>query len=191
MSFFNKIKKLLFQIRLKLANPYKRADIIRKKCYHIGKNVKINTTFLGDELYLISIEDNVIIGGKAKFITHDGSRYVVTKYLNIPRNSVDAMGGAIKLKENCFIGAYSILLPGTEVGKNSIVAAGSVVKGKIPDNQIWGGVPAKFIMDLDKYSEKVMKSSKTYPWKYDKDGHLLHLSPKEQIPLKQKFFFES
>ena len=52
------------------------------------------------------------------------------------------------LKSNCFIGAGSIVLKGVTVGRNSIVGAGSVVTRDIPDNEIWGGSPAKFIKRL-------------------------------------------
>ncbi len=48
------------------------------------------------------------------------------------------------LKENAWIGAGSTIL-GVTVGKNSIVAAGSVVAKDVPDNCIVGGNPAKFI----------------------------------------------
>ena len=38
--------------------------------------------------------------------------------------------------KNSFIGARVTLLPGTEIGENCIIGAGSVVKGKIPNNSI-------------------------------------------------------
>lgn len=47
--------------------------------------------------------------------------------------------------ENVWVGANVVILGNTEIGSNSIVAANSVVVGKIPANQVWGGVPAKFI----------------------------------------------
>ena len=47
--------------------------------------------------------------------------------------------GSIVLRENCFIGAFSTLMPNCSVGKNSIVAAGSIVTKHIPDNEVWGG----------------------------------------------------
>lgn len=31
------------------------------------------------------------------------------------------------------------------IGENAVVAAGSVVTKDIPDNEVWGGNPAKFI----------------------------------------------
>ena len=37
---------------------------------------------------------------------------------------------------------------GVTIGKNSVVAAGSVVVKSIPDNEVWGGNPAKFIKGI-------------------------------------------
>ena len=36
------------------------------------------------------------------------------------------------------------------MGKNAVVAAGSVVSKSIPDNEIWGGNPAKLIRKIEK-----------------------------------------
>ena len=54
----------------------------------------------------------------------------------------------VVIKHDAFIGAGSIILPGVTIGANSIVGAGSVVTKNIPDNQIWGGNPAKYIKDV-------------------------------------------
>jgi acetyltransferase-like isoleucine patch superfamily enzyme len=51
----------------------------------------------------------------------------------------------VKIKKYAFIGGGSIILKGVTVGENSIIVAGSVVTRDIPDNEIWGGNPAKFI----------------------------------------------
>lgn len=34
---------------------------------------------------------------------------------------------------------------GVVIGDNSIIGAGSIVTKNIPDNEVWAGVPAKFI----------------------------------------------
>ncbi len=52
------------------------------------------------------------------------------------------------LKESCFIGASSIILPGVTIGQKSIIGAGSVVRDNIPDNEIWAGNPAIKLRDL-------------------------------------------
>ena len=51
----------------------------------------------------------------------------------------------IELEDGVWIGAKSILLPGSQLQEQCVVTAGSVIKGKIPNNEIWGGNPAAFL----------------------------------------------
>jgi acetyltransferase-like isoleucine patch superfamily enzyme len=44
-----------------------------------------------------------------------------------------------------WIGHGAVVLPGSRIGRHVVVAAGSVVRGDVPDNAIVGGVPAKVI----------------------------------------------
>lgn len=53
--------------------------------------------------------------------------------------------GHVHIGDGCFIGANSIICKDVKIGKNSIIAAGSVVTKDIPDNEIWGGNPARYI----------------------------------------------
>ncbi len=58
----------------------------------------------------------------------------------------------INIGDNVTIGAKSIIMSGVKIGNGSIIAAGSVVlkKTEIGSNEIWGGVPAKFIKKIEK-----------------------------------------
>jgi acetyltransferase-like isoleucine patch superfamily enzyme len=58
---------------------------------------------------------------------------------------------AILLGDRVTIGAKSIVMPGVQVGNDSIVAAGSVVPKNtiIGPKEIWGGNPAKFLKKVD------------------------------------------
>ncbi len=47
--------------------------------------------------------------------------------------------------DNIFIGANCTILPGTEIEDNVVIAAGSVVKGKLGANALYAGVPCKLI----------------------------------------------
>ena len=51
----------------------------------------------------------------------------------------------VVIKDLAFIGARCIILKGVTIGEKSIIGAGSVVACNVPDNEIWGGNPAKFI----------------------------------------------
>ncbi|WP_081511429.1 Pls/PosA family non-ribosomal peptide synthetase [Nocardia donostiensis] len=50
--------------------------------------------------------------------------------------------GPVAIGDGAVIGARSILLPGTKVGRNAEVAAGSAVSGKVKAGQAWAGSPA-------------------------------------------------
>lgn len=58
----------------------------------------------------------------------------------------------VKIGNNCFIGAHTIILPGTTIGDNTIVGAGSVVKGNIPAGVIVAGNPARVIKTTEEYA---------------------------------------
>ena len=47
-----------------------------------------------------------------------------------------------------WVGSKVTFLDGSEVGNNSVVAAGAVVNGKFPPNVVIGGVPAKVIKEI-------------------------------------------
>lgn len=106
----------------------------------IGNDCGIsNATIFATES--ITIEDHVRIGGGSKIYDTD------FHYLDLKRR-LNEEGGVTKpvlIKEGAFVGAQTIVLKGVVIGKESIVGAGSVVTKSIPDGEIWGGNPAKFI----------------------------------------------
>ena len=51
----------------------------------------------------------------------------------------------IDIGSNVWVGANCVILPGSTIGDNSIIAAGSVVRGTVPPGELWGGVPARKI----------------------------------------------
>jgi len=56
--------------------------------------------------------------------------------------------GDIIIGNNVFIGAQSVILPGTIIGDNVILAANSVARGKLEDNTMYGGTPCRVIKKL-------------------------------------------
>ena len=58
---------------------------------------------------------------------------------------INAKTAPIHIKKFAFIGGSCIILKRVTIGENAVVAAGSVVTKDIPDNEVWGGNPAKFI----------------------------------------------
>lgn len=48
----------------------------------------------------------------------------------------------IRIEDNVWIGRQCIILPGVTIGKNSVIASGSIVTKDIPENVLAAGVPA-------------------------------------------------
>lgn len=108
-----------------------------------------NTGISGSTIYSmqhIEIGKNVLIGGNCKIIDNDFHPLRVEKRIPFQKNE-DIKKRPIKIGDGCFIGANSIILKGTVLGKNCVVGAGSVVSGIFPDNVIIAGNPAKIIRE--------------------------------------------
>lgn len=107
----------------------------------IGNDVGLsNTTIIASQS--VTIEDRVFIGGGTQI--YDTDHHSVIAEYRINGNS-HVPSAPVLIKEDCFIGADCKILKGVTIGKGSVVGAGSVVTKSIPDNEIWAGVPARFI----------------------------------------------
>lgn len=130
----------------------------------IGKNVRIcsSVRFLGDKQ--LSIGDNTWVGHGTWFFCSApiriGSNVNIAPlcYVGTGTHQIDVFGEStagegvslpINVEDGVWICARATVLAGTTVGKKSILAAGSVVKGQVPANTIYGGVPATMIKRID------------------------------------------
>ena len=62
-----------------------------------------------------------------------------------PNTRADMIPKPIHIGKRVWIGSGAIILPGVNIGDNSVIAAGSVVTKDVPENCLYGGNPAKFI----------------------------------------------
>lgn len=112
----------------------------------VGDGCRIYSTNFGSEPFMITIGDRVTITSGVKFITHDGSAWLMRD--NKGRRFVY---NPIKIENDVFIGVNSIIMPGVRLGNRVIVAAGSIVTKSIPDGSIVAGIPAKYIGSYSSY----------------------------------------
>ena len=70
-----------------------------------------------------------------------------------------------EISDYAILGTACIIMPSIKVGRNSIVAAGCVLKDNLPDNQIAVGNPNRIIGPVSKV--KIPGADQdAYPWRY-------------------------
>ncbi|MEH7097781.1 acyltransferase [Neobacillus vireti] len=132
-----------------LVGLYQRTIIVTRTHeaeIHIGNNVGIS----GATIYArksIKIGDNTMVGGNTKIIDNDFHPIDPKVRSKTPNENMQIQ--SIEIGENVFIGCNCLILKGTKIGNNSVIGAGSVVTGEIPENCIAAGNPAKVLRVLD------------------------------------------
>ncbi|MDA8309112.1 MAG: acyltransferase [Actinomycetota bacterium] len=51
----------------------------------------------------------------------------------------------VSIGAGSWLGAHAVVLPGAQIGRNVVVAAGAVVRGQVPDHCVVAGVPARVV----------------------------------------------
>ncbi len=127
--------------------------LLRMGGVKVGKGCKVFNTrnvCIEADPVLLEIGDYCKITQGVTIITHDYSRSVLRRVYG----QIIGDGAPVIIGNNVFIGINSIILMGTRLGDNTIVGAGSVVKGTFPDNVVIAGTPAKVICTLQEFKEK-------------------------------------
>jgi acetyltransferase-like isoleucine patch superfamily enzyme len=112
----------------------------------IGDNVLMSPGVRIISAEEIIIDSNVMIASNV-YIS-DSDWHGIYDRINTPGSSKK-----IHIEENSWIGEGSKISKGVRIGKNSIIGLGSVVTSDVPDNEIFGGNPAKKIGEIDKNKE--------------------------------------
>ena len=107
----------------------------------IGKKTQINTHRLNDPC-LIRIDDGCVVGGGATFNGH-----LVEKG--------EIVFAPIHMKAGSLVGAGATVQPGVTIGENAVIAShGLIPKYRtIPQNEVWGGLPARKIQSSSERRE--------------------------------------
>ena len=97
----------------------------------IGNNSSLNHGCMIISHEKITIGENVQLGPNVLIYDHDHDFKAKNglKELKYKTNPIE-------IGNNVWIGANAVILRGTRIGDNSVVAAGSVIRGKYPSNSI-------------------------------------------------------
>ena len=131
--------RLLRKIFMLLPNA-QRVRVLRAQGVTIGRDCIVHTPHFGVEPYLVVIGDHVAISSGTEFITHDAVGWMFQDHPHW------GLYGAIRVGQNTFFGLNCTILPGTTIGSDCVIGAGSVVRGNVPDGSVVMGNPAKVVM---------------------------------------------
>lgn len=139
---------------------FARAEFLKKQNFFaaFGENNYWYPRNLPSDPEYVFIHNNVNVASDVCFCTHD----VIHHMLNhCPEYAERLHGGEyqytvgkIEVMDNVFIGGKSMIMYGVTVGRNSIIAAGSVVTKDVPPYSVVGGVPAQRICSIEEYLAK-------------------------------------
>lgn len=124
---------------------------------HLGNNVYVNfnltlvddtDVFIGDN---VMIAPNVIIATG----THPISPELRLKaaQFNVP----------VRICNNVWLGARTVVLPGVTIGENSVIGAGSIVTKDIPANVVAVGNPCKVVREINERDREYYHKDRRIP----------------------------
>jgi len=64
---------------------------------------------------------------------------------DVPIGRQMPVNDAVRIGSGSWLGAGAVVLPGACIGRNVVIAAGSVVRGTVPDRCVAAGVPARVV----------------------------------------------
>lgn len=129
--FYNGI---IIELARLLPHSWFKTLLFRMVGVKIGKNCRIGKGCIFDHINCdtITLEDNVVMEDNCYF---DGHEYTIAQ----------SVFGRIRIGKGTRIGHDTYGRTGTQIGENAIIKPHSFLQREIPSNEVWGGVPAKFI----------------------------------------------
>ena len=149
---------------------------VRKRARHVGKNFACSYFFPVRVNKNTTIGDNVVINGLivygdgdvniGSYIHMGGECVICSDNHNYEGNAIPfdetVIRKTVQIGDFSWLGARTIILPGTTIGEGAIIQAGSVVHGEIPPYSIAGGNPAKVFKMRDVEHFKKLKEEKKF-----------------------------
>ena len=108
-------------------------------------NLAIKDSFIGRNCVIvakknISIDANCLIAEMV--VIRDQDHFME------PGRQNEFTTASISIEENVWLSAKVTILKGCTIGSHAVIAASAVVNKNVPANEVWGGVPAKYIKNV-------------------------------------------
>lgn len=115
---------------------------------HIGDNSGMTNASI-QCYHAVTIGNYVNIGTGTRIFDTDWHSLNWRDRMSPETDTANGRTAPITIKDHAFIGANTLVLKGVTIGEKSIISAGSVVVKSVPDGEIWGGNPARFIKRIN------------------------------------------
>ncbi len=96
----------------------------------------------------IIIEDKVLIGPGVHIYANNHKFTNSNESIYDQGYPVTNISDTVIIRAGAWLGANVIILPGVEIGKNSVISAGSVITKSVPAHSLCAGNPGKVIRNL-------------------------------------------
>ncbi|MEZ8543822.1 sugar O-acetyltransferase [Vibrio splendidus] len=124
---------------------------------HLGDNVYVNFNLTLVDDTDVFIGDNVMIAPNVTIATgtHPISPELRLKaaQFNVP----------VRIGNNVWLGAHTVVLPGVTIGENSVIGAGSIVTKDIPANVVAVGNPCRVVREINERDREYYHKDRRIP----------------------------
>lgn len=132
-----------------------------------GMDIQGNIKFIHSSAYLdtayaskIHIGHNCVLSVNTIVLAHDFSLECGMTSLGLgDLKNEKKLVRDVYIGKNVFIGAGCVILPGTRIGDNCIIGAGTVCSGNIPENSIVVGEKWKVIANTMEWTKEKMEQN--------------------------------
>lgn len=134
-------------------------DIVNPENLNLADNVFIGHYNILDASNRITIGEGCQISNFISILTHSSHQSVRLygkHYIEHNGRHKGYITGEVIIGKYSFIGAHSVIMPGSKIGKGSLVTAYTLVKGEFPDFAIIAGNPAQVVGDTREKDSKLL-----------------------------------
>lgn len=154
---------------------YPQATVLGERSIHIGRetligrhvtltvgygaadpNIPARGLVIGDRCVVgarctLTAHESIVLGddvwfGQGVFVSDASHGY---QDPDVPVGRQLGLHQPVSIGSGTWIGHGAMIMPGTRIGRNVVVGAGSVVRGEVPDHAVVAGVPARVVRRLE------------------------------------------
>lgn len=132
----------------------------RRRGLRVGAGSVLEPPFELDRshCWLITIGERCVFAPGVMVLVHDASSKPLVGYTRL---------APVRVGDEVFVGARTLILPGASIGDRAIVGAGSVVTGTVEPETVVAGKPARVIASRDELEARLRAQLERSP-RYDR-----------------------